>query len=52
MTKVHRKGLRKIGLYFLERYGRFATDRELEGGSEGERVGGRRSGRPRPGNEA
>jgi hypothetical protein len=40
--KVHRKALRRTGLCCLERYGRFAIDTELEGGSEEERVGGSR----------
>jgi len=52
MTKVHRKALRRIRICCLERCGRFATDTELEGGSEEERVGGRRSGRPPSGKGA
>jgi hypothetical protein len=48
LTKVHRKDMRKIGLCRIERCSRFTTDTELEGRSE-ERVGGRRSGRPRSG---
>jgi hypothetical protein len=42
MKMVNSKELRRIGLCCLERCGRFATGTEREGGSETERVRGKR----------
>jgi len=49
---VHKNDLRRIGLCCTERYGRVATDTEMEDGSVAERAGGRGSGRPRSGKGA